>query len=244
MIVQKNIVPYLDFEFDASQFNCIWLVGDSPDVDVIWSAAQFEYTSTIDMLENFSLFDATNYKCIFKKEHESFLINSNRNNWNCKLLIKGLAEIKKNLVKDTDLVVVFPINKNLDIQLARWFCSKYNINFDESIWKILPNYTKNLKDLLVLSMLHDAQIDPQHWSEFLEEARVNWYSKFKENTLIQEAIIDDSATIPVMQYLLRADSNVKRKAIAKFILANIKNSALIWDYDNLWKDLVHRYYNK
>lgn len=215
---------------------CIWLLGKNDvNADILWSASEFEYINNIEFMENVSLFDVNDFKCIYKTEFSGFLKNTNRDSWVSKLLIKGTDDVK--LPRDCDAVLDFSAKFNLQ-DLLRNFASVYNLQFDESQWKFIQKKAKDLKDLIVFGILNQSEIELKDWDAFIEGVPASWYGRFKNNLLLQDAITNENV-IPILQYFLRADSNYVRKGMVQFLLANIKNGGMIWEQNNVWKELLN-----
>ena len=74
---------------------------------------------------------------------------------------------------------------------------------------------------------------------FLEESEISWYEKYKNKTLIPDSVISGNP-IPVLQYFVNVNRNSEQKAIAQFILSYIKNGAMLWELNQLWKNFIEK----
>lgn len=228
-------IEVLDFE--EAENNCIWLVGDDVNIDTLWSLSSFAFVDDIQFIENYQLFDVGNLKCVFKKEYSAFLQKSDRLHWNAKLLLK-IAALDQKLVHAQDLVIN---QKFSNKQLFRFVAKKYGMAFSSEEWEFVDKYAQDLQDLLAASLLSGAKVQVSNWESFFKRAEISWSAKMKNNTLLACAVMDSA--IPAMQYMLRADSNPIRRAIVQFLAASIKDGQRIWERNEIWKDLVARFYN-
>ena len=219
-------------DFANSNYMCIWLKGEDLNVDIVWQYCDFSFVNIPNAVENMDLFDAKNYKTKLNKENKAFLKSSNRENWNTRILIKNFdAKIlnKNDVVIDLDKMP----KKKLFEQIKEF----HSIQFDDVQWAFVLQFAKNLKELIVCSMLQSCAVDMENWNEFLSQVQEGWYKKLVNNELIGKAIVEDNA-IAIMQYILKSPYNPQKKAVLQFIASNIKDGQRVWHLNSFWKALV------
>lgn len=234
-------------DFDTSSAACVWLVGDDINAYIIWLFADtFVHSNNIESIENYEIFaSADDIKAVFNKSMVSFLNQSQRKFWNGRLLLRAIGADFEQCVHQDDTVVRFDQKYDYN-KLQQWFLQKYQeklfgANFDEKTRQFVGKNVLNLNDLVVCGVLASADIAIDDWPDFLQENVISWSQKFRQKTLLTDALLNDTI-MPAAQYMLRADENMARKALLHFLLANIKDGAKLWEMNGLWKNLIDRVY--
>ena len=221
-----------------SNTNCIWLIGKSINVDIIWNYYDWPIIDNIQNIINYDLFQTTNYKYTLKKEDYKFFKTNNHAQWQSQVIIKNIDKIDKDIVHKDDITL------NIDeieiYKLITCFINKYKIEFHkEELNFILLNIT-NLQELTICILLKECEIKLSEWNQFFKVIQNNWYKKLKENTLFAEGILQDSI-IPIMQYVLNSPYTkniIKNKGAIQFLATKIKSGSKVWEFNKIWKSII------
>lgn len=227
---------------------CTWFIGDDINSYVLWNMQPGKIVNFIDDIENYDLFEEMGkIKAIFSKEfakkYEKFLENSNCQYWNKQLFIHASSHYLKYATKLAEkhghqVILLNDLARNDLVQLFGFIIKKYDMHFSFEQVNFIKKYVPDLRHLIVCNLLSVANISLNNWQEFLPESSVSWYKYLKEGKLLLEGIINTQKIIPIMQYMLRADSNIVHKGILEFLASMIKDGAKIYEYNNLWKELL------
>ena len=226
----------INFNFNEIESKCIFLIGSAPETAFLWQASNFKTTESPEEIENSNLFEGSDLKLSFKKEYKDFLKFSNRENWEFKLLIKDAKEADlENISHANDCII--NLDKIKQKTYLKNFAQAHNFEFNKEEWDFINKYIDSFIGLNIANTLKNANVPLESWIIFFSLERASWYKELKENKLIKNGILEDNI-MPRIQYALKASSSSKEKAILKYILANIKNRAMIWEFPKLWESLV------
>lgn len=212
---------------------CIWLIGKSSNVDIIWQSCEFKIKKDIENINCINLFDNFNYKYVFNKENAKFLQSSNRNSWNNQILIKGIEEVS-NCVNEKDACLF--IDKMEKKTLFKAYIEEFDIKFNQNELEFI-NKLEDLGDLAVCKTLKDVEIEFENWNYFVSPNSKTYFKKISQ-AFFEPGICEDNI-VPSIYYALKALSpSSKSGAILTFLNASIKNKSQIWEQNNLWKELL------
>lgn len=211
-----------------------WILGKGDNADSIWSAFDYEYTLTPEIIANINLFEKKNYKYIYNKKDKKFFMQK-RSLQNNEIVIKGLNKLDTTIMDQTQDKII-DLNILTTQQQLVLFAKTQGIKFSQEELTFVKK-ANSLDELSTIITLKKVKLPIELWSFFIKKdvENQNWSLKLKNRSLFPFAILNPQHSIPAIMYSINAKTY---KAPLLFLRAKIQQGESVWSLNKLWESLI------